>query len=100
VTLDPPTEIRASPTPDGLRVQLLGEHDLATTDQLAETLAGHSRVIIDLTDCAFIDSTVLGVFVERVNAGVKLILISPSGTPPRRVLDLTQVSTVIDVRDR
>ena len=47
-------------------VTLGGEHDLNTRPQLGEALARAGDaigVLVDLTDCAFIDSTVIGVLV-------------------------------------
>ena len=47
-------------------VRLCGEHDLATSDELRAGLASiHGNVIVDLTDCEFIDSTAIGIIVAN-----------------------------------
>jgi anti-anti-sigma factor len=65
-------------------VTMRGEHDLSTQPLLAQALAlaaTHSNVVIDLTECSFIDSTVINEFVRtsnKVNAqGEKVILVIP-----------------------
>jgi hypothetical protein len=42
-------------------VSVHGEHDLSTTPELTQALeqaAAHSNVLVDLSDCSFMDSTV------------------------------------------
>jgi anti-anti-sigma factor len=68
-------------------VSLRGEHDLGTRLALAETLAeaGNGRdLLVDLSECTFLDSTVLGVLLaaaqEREAAGSQLGLVVPPET--------------------
>jgi anti-sigma B factor antagonist len=53
------------------RVRLTGELDIATAPQLRQSLddlvrEGHTRLLIDLSDATFIDSTGLGVLLHTV----------------------------------
>jgi anti-sigma B factor antagonist len=55
--------------PEGVVARLGGELDLYNADQVRAALAdaisgGPSRVVVDLAEVVFVDSTVLGVFVE------------------------------------
>jgi anti-sigma B factor antagonist len=46
----------------GAVVSLRGEHDLSTDAELGRTLTqalGHARVMVDLTRCEFLDSTII-----------------------------------------
>ena len=70
--------------PDLVIVSLRGEHDLADRQALAETLAraGEGRnLLVDLSDCTFLDSTVLGLLLatslEREAEGARLGLVIP-----------------------
>lgn len=72
------------PEPGLAIVSLRGEHDLASRKALAETLAraGEGRnLLVDLSECTFLDSTVLGVLLanslEREAAGDRLGLVVP-----------------------
>jgi anti-sigma B factor antagonist len=64
-------------------VSLRGEHDLGSRAELADALAqaGDSDVLVDLSECTFLDSTVLGVLLaaaqEREAAGARLGLVVP-----------------------
>ena len=59
---DVPCEIRVVEYPDGVAVvECMGEHDLATRDELAsllkDLLAHHELVVVDVSETAFIDSS-------------------------------------------
>jgi len=48
-------------------VSMHGEHDLSTVPKLRPTFeqaTAHSNVLVDLSDCAFIDSTVIGLLIR------------------------------------
>jgi anti-sigma B factor antagonist len=66
---------------DGIRViSVVGERDLYTAPQLEGELATAARdggtVIVDLTDCTFIDSTALGILANaRKRSTVELSLV-------------------------
>ena len=88
-------------------IELAGEHDLSTVPLLVEWIAeidDASRVVeIDLRRTEFIDSTVIAQIVrlaaDLVQAGRELVVISPAGGFPRRVLDLAGVTTTLRVVD-
>ncbi len=80
-------------------VNVRGEHDLGNRQALAETLAvvaDRCDVLVDLSECTFIDSTVLGVLLaasqEREAAGTRLGLVIPPGT--HIVYRITEVAGV------
>jgi anti-anti-sigma factor len=98
-----PGEVEVA-TEEGLSiVRLLGEHDLATTqviaDRLAALIASGSPLAFDLTEATFIDSGVTRIFDGVLVAGVPVALVvsEPSSPLVRRVLDLTGVAQRIPV---
>jgi len=76
---------------------LRGEHDLSTAPNLRRELDGiydsGSRVVVDLTDVAFMDSSILNALVhgcERASqkAEHSFALVAPHGSRTTRILDL------------
>ena len=105
---------------DGFRVELsrrdgsliasvLGEVDLATAPQLLDAVesslvsdsAGTSRVVVDLTEVEFLDSSGLNALVglERLLSGngVELRLVSPADAVVRQVFEITQLTETLRV---
>jgi anti-anti-sigma factor len=84
-------------------VSLRGEHDLATADEVARTIqAIDGNVLVDLSDCTFIDSTVIGVLfacnqgLER--DGRSLEVVAPGqNANVARTLELVRMRDVIVV---
>ena len=85
---------------------LRGEHDLSTNpslrDELERTLAHGSTVIVDLSEAAFIDSTVLRGLVYGYDQAAKhdehtVLVVAPRGGVVRRLLDLTGLSKLLPV---
>ena len=65
-------------------VYLRGEHDLATTPQVVDAISEISgSVLVDLSDCDFIDSTVIGAlfdYARSINeSGSTLEIVAPPG---------------------
>ncbi|HWC08017.1 MAG TPA: STAS domain-containing protein [Solirubrobacterales bacterium] len=97
------------PSVDGEReLRVEGELDLAVADRLQDALDGidAKRVLIDLGDCDFIDSTGIAVIVradQRAReSGGRVAIHSPSA-PVLRVLSLsglTENGLVFENRDR
>ena len=91
VTLEPLSE-------DIWVVSLLGEHDIsmvdALRDRLAEAFTHDPRLIIDLAEATFVDSTVLGVLFAVANqatgesAGETLALVVTPGSTVERTIAL------------
>jgi anti-anti-sigma factor len=53
-------------------VRLCGDHDLSTKPRLLEALAAVRRtsgIVIDLTCCTFVDSTIIGAILHAARAG-------------------------------
>jgi anti-anti-sigma factor len=86
-------------------VTMRGEHDLSTQPGLAEALAlaaTHSNVVVDLTACAFIDSTVIKEFIktsEKVSAqGEKVILVIPRAQAAvARIADISGLAHIFEL---
>jgi anti-anti-sigma factor len=91
---------------DAWVVTLRGEHDLSTDpslkDALREAFGGGSKVVVDLSEVEFMDSTVLRALAygrkEAVeHAEHELVIVAPSGSFASRVLGLTGIDAVIRV---
>lgn len=78
-------------------VDVTGEVDLATAPELRaaidEAVGRGGDVLVDFTDCPFLDSSGLAVLVHSYRTiaerGRALLVVSPTGTVPTRVLALT-----------
>lgn len=79
-------------------VSLLGEHDIsmvdALRDRLAEAFTNDARLIIDLAETTFVDSTVLGVLFAVIkqatsSAGETLALVVTPGSAVDQTITLT-----------
>ena len=86
-------------------VTLVGEHDLLTRQSLSEQLERArtaATVIVDLTPCTFLDSTIIAALLSTRHAKlahrVDLVLPAP-GTIASRALHLTGVPEFFDPRD-
>src|SRR4051794_29045621 len=67
-------------------VRLCGDHDLSSAAMVREALrevAGHRLVVLDISGCTFVDSTVLGVLVaasrRTAEAGGRLVGVGALG---------------------
>jgi anti-anti-sigma factor len=92
-------------TPDTWVVSLLGEHDIsmvdALRDRLADALTRDPRLMIDLTEATFVDSTVLGVLFAVVNqstsaaAGETRALVVTPGSTVDRTIALAGLTSMV-----
>jgi anti-anti-sigma factor len=89
---------------DNRAFSLAGELDIGTAPVLeaaVEPLLGQpGSVVFDLQGLTFADSTGLRVFLRvagRLGGGGRVVLVSPQPTV-RRILDLTQMSRLMDIR--
>jgi anti-anti-sigma factor len=85
-------------------LSLFGEHDMSTEPRLRAEIerlfASGSRIVVDLTDAEFIDSTVVNALVaghERAEANPAhaIAVVAAHGTMPEGVLALVGASTVV-----
>jgi anti-anti-sigma factor len=100
----PPIEIYVH-RPEGFAfaavVRLRGEHDISTRDDLVRALTPmFGNILVDLSDCSFIDSTIIGVLIvdsrTRQREGQRLeLLVPPENTTVARTLDISGVGSVM-----
>jgi anti-sigma B factor antagonist len=90
---------------DVLVVLLGGELDLYNADDVRTVLveamdAGTSRVVIDLTDVEFVDSTALGVLLEaRARLGADGLVLAGPRPEIRRALEVSGLDRHLAVHD-
>lgn len=91
--------------PDGPSptLALVGEFDLSNTpelvilfDELAD--AGETRVVVDMSETSFIDSTVLGAFGLAYRRGLHLT-IRRAANVVKRQLDASGLAAIFDIED-
>jgi anti-anti-sigma factor len=88
-------------------VALIGEHDIGTLNRLQTTLreaVSAGPVLVDLSDCRFIDSSSLAVLFHASQQvpSARFAVVAPAGSEPARLLSLVafgQVVPVYDTRD-
>ncbi|HEX5543249.1 MAG TPA: anti-sigma factor antagonist [Micromonospora sp.] len=83
-------------------VSVAGELDLATAPQLQDQVTalldqGRNRLIFDLTDLSFCDSTGLSVFLSAKNSCEETGGLIRLAAPQRGVLRILQVSGLVEV---
>jgi anti-sigma B factor antagonist len=81
---------------DMVVVSVAGELDMATAPQLQDQISdllekGRTRLVFDLAEVSFCDSTGLSVFVRAKNSTVRL------AAPQRGVLRILEVSGLVEV---
>jgi anti-anti-sigma factor len=108
-----PFEATAAKLDDGVRViAVRGELDLSTASDLERPLeeaisAGDVSVLIDLTDCEFIDSTGIALIVrawQRLDRGANgdgsgRVVICSHNDQVRRVLEITGLELSIPIHE-
>jgi anti-anti-sigma factor len=98
----PEVRVEVGPTVRGPYVALIdlcGEHDLATAEAVRVSLAPHrGNVLVNLSQCDFIDSTVIGVVIckaqELESEGYRLELVVPA-----EALNVSRVFATIRMAD-
>ena len=86
-------------------MKLRGEHDLASKERLTEAFAAATTqigVLVDLSECTFIDSTVIAVllnaFTEIAERGGRLeLVIPPEATAVARVAQIAGLAAILPV---
>jgi anti-sigma B factor antagonist len=93
-------QIEHDPIEGGLLVVASGELDMSATPRLSTVLAmawarPGGRMVLDLSEVAFIDSTVLGTILKAAarldESGTNLAVVAPEG-PVRRLLEMTNLT--------
>ncbi|HET7428994.1 MAG TPA: STAS domain-containing protein [Gaiellales bacterium] len=106
--MEPPGELIVEKTDAAWLLRLRGEWDTANsptlTAELEAVFAHGTRVLIDLRETTFLDSAVLGAIVlghERASRkpGDDLVIVSPPGSWPRRLLDTVGFPRLVPVYD-
>ncbi len=83
-------------------VYLRGEHDMATAPLVSDAISKLSgSVLVDLSDCDFIDSTVIGALFDHARgiqrSGSVLEIVVPLGTNVARTLELVRIHELVAV---
>lgn len=93
-------QIDHDPIDDGHLVVASGELDIAATPRLSTVLAMAAarpggRLVLDLSDVSFVDSTALGTILKAAaqfdESGTLLAVVVPEG-PVRRLLEMTNLT--------
>jgi anti-sigma B factor antagonist len=93
------------PRPGLAVVTLVGEHDISLQRRLREALATASirpNLLVDLSACTFMDSTVIGMLLLARNrlaarGGRLELFIPPEATAARRVAELTMLDSLLSI---
>jgi anti-anti-sigma factor len=88
-------------------VTLRGEHDLSTQSVIAyalELAAAHSNVVVDLTNCSFIDSTTIQELIKTSTSvhakGEQLILVMPRDQPDiSRIAEIVGLAQIFELHE-
>ena len=91
-------------------VAVRGEIDLFTAPELKSTLAdaleaGHTRIVVDLTETTFLDSTALGVLIGAVkrlrsqDGALTIVNTDPNIAKTFEITGLDQIFTIRPTRD-
>jgi anti-anti-sigma factor len=84
-------------------VTLRGEHDLATTGQLRDALQPlFGDVLVDLSECTFVDSTVIGALIaaaqELGREGHELsLVVPPDNEHIARTLEIVRIGELMRI---
>jgi anti-anti-sigma factor len=86
-------------------VTMRGEHDISTKAAVSAALTRaqqHSDVLVDLSECSLVDSTVIGLLITSASAlqerGEQLVLVvPPASTLVARVVEMTRLADVFPV---
>ena len=104
---DTPFELRSSRVADAVVVAIIGEIDMATAPEVARAIdSGHDgaeRVVVDLTEVTFLDSSALNALVHSqrnlAEHDIAFRIVSPSDHAVRNVFDITHLTGPLSVVD-
>ena len=98
VAHDPPDEPRFAAI-----VSLHGEHDMATAPDVSDAIGAVSgSVLVDLSDCDFIDSIIIGTLfdnAQRIGKGGNLfeLVVPPGSVNVARTLELVHINELLAI---
>ena len=98
--------LESRPAGFGSVVSLRGEHDFATIDAIERAVTqAEDNVLLDLSACEFIDSTVIGAILtcvrELAHRGSHLELVAPhENTTVSHILDVAGLREILTVHER
>ena len=101
-------ELIVNKSPEAWILVLRGEHDLSTSDTLVAELdavfAHGTRVVVDLGETTFVDSTILNALFHGYRRSQEkledaLVVVAPPGSMARRILDLVGFGDVLPIYD-
>jgi anti-anti-sigma factor len=104
---DTPFELRSTRVGDAVVVAIVGEIDMATAPEVTRAIEagfrGVARVIVDLSDVTFLDSSALNAFVqsqqELAQHDVAFRIVSPADHAVRNVFEITRLTEPLSVVD-
>lgn len=105
---DTPFELRSSRVGDAVVLSIVGEIDMATAPEVARAIDddGHDgvdRVVVDLTEVTFLDSSALNALVHSQRGlaenEIAFRIVSPSDHAVRNVFDITHLTGPLSVVD-
>jgi anti-sigma B factor antagonist len=100
-----PADIKSKRDGDSFTVTVAGEIDLATADQLDAAIRGAerteiSRIVVDLSDLSFMDSTALSVFLQAIKRdrsdGNRLSFVPSKHDAVARLLAVTDTTKMFE----
>ena len=102
---DTPFQLRSSRVGDAVVLAIVGEIDMATAPEVERAIdRGHDgtrRVVIDLTEVTFLDSSALNALVHSqrnlAEHDVAFRIVSPSDHAVRSVFDITHLTGPLSV---
>jgi anti-sigma B factor antagonist len=104
---DTPFELRSTRIGDALVVAITGEIDMATAPEVSRAIdsgqGGAGRVVVDLSQVTFLDSSALNAFVqsqqELAQHDVAFRIVSPADQAVRNVFEITRLTEPLSVVD-
>jgi anti-anti-sigma factor len=103
---DTPFQLRSSRVGDAVVLAVVGEIDMATAPEVSRALdGGHGarRVVVDLTEVTFLDSSALNALVhsqrQLAEHDVEFRIVSPTEHAVRNVFEITHLTGPLSVVD-
>ncbi len=82
--------------------ELCGEHDVSTIPQIepaiANAIADEPRIVFDLTECTYLDSSIVSMLLRSYKLlSKRMRIVAPASSQARRVLGVTQFDKYVKV---